>query len=155
MKIILFSLIFFPYLCSLYAGGSESFTNQVLPILRQDKVFAENILDSFDFNDAVLAQTRLGSHTKFGGQRLGPYFVKAKPKNSTGPWIFDVKINTKWIVYDKEGKEIPLLDEKGKQTGIFDEKASCIYEKFINLEVTKTDNSIEKTTLTKQVDHTS
>ena len=136
IKILILSLILSPLLSSIYAGGSESFTNQVLPIIKQDKVFAENILNSFDFDKSVCAQTRLGSHTKFGGQRLGPYFVRAKPKNRKGPWVFKIKINTRWIVHNKDGKEIPLLDENGKKSGVFDDKVFSITEEFINLEVT-------------------
>lgn len=120
---------------STYAGGSESFTNQVLPILQQNNELAKALLNSFEFSDGIYAQTRMGNHTKFGGQRLGPYTVLAKPNGSQSTWVFEVIINTKWRVFDKEGNEIPLMDENGKKSGVFDSRATRIAETFMSLEI--------------------
>ena len=56
-----------------FGGGSVSFEEQVLPLLRQNKPLVDVLLKTFEFRDSVYAQSDFGDHTQFGGERLGPY----------------------------------------------------------------------------------
>ncbi|MDF7801834.1 hypothetical protein P4C99_20315 [Pontiellaceae bacterium B1224] len=132
--IILFLLVFLR-VSHAFGGGSVSFDQQLLPILKQDKTFSVALLNSFEFNRSVYAQSDFGNHTMFDGERLGPYTLLAKPKGSESTWVFEVTIHTKWTIYDRDGNVIPLKDETGKTTGIFDPKAIRIEETFEILEL--------------------
>lgn len=118
-----------------FGGGCVSFDEQILPILNQENIFSDAVLSTFDFSSNVFAQSDFGDHTRFGGKRLGPYTLSAKPKGSQSAWIFEVTINTKWTIYDQDGNIIPLKDGNGKMTGIFDPKAMRIEETVENIQL--------------------
>ncbi|NLX26765.1 MAG: hypothetical protein GXY61_12560 [Lentisphaerae bacterium] len=134
-RIIILTISAFLGISLAFAGGSVSFDEQLLPILKQNKEFSDAILSTFDFNASVYGQSDFGDHTRFGGERLGPYTLLAKPKSSKSGWIFEVTINTRWTIYDANGNQIPLRDESGKMTGIFDPKATRIEETFESIEL--------------------
>ena len=120
---------------SVFGGGGVSFDEQLLPLLQQNKPLADLLLKTFDFRDSVYAQSDFGDHTRFGGERLGPYTVLAKPKGSSGDWVFEITVQTEWTIYDRAGKVIPLKDERGKMTGIFDSNAVRLEEAFESLTI--------------------
>jgi hypothetical protein len=117
-----------------FGGGSVSFEEQFLPILKQNKALSDALLSTFDFSHNVFAQSDFGTHTRFGGERLGPYTLLAKPKGSQSTWVFEVTIKTKWTIYDQEGIVIPLKDDHGKMIGLFNPKAVRIEEIFENIQ---------------------
>lgn len=150
-RIIILTISAFLGISHAFGGGSISFEEQLLPIMNQDKVFADALLNTFDFSSNVFAQTDFGDHTRFGGKRLGPYTLLAKPKGSQSTWVFEVTIITKWTIYDQKGNVIPLKDENGKMTGIFDPKAIRIEESFENVQLKpyKENNSNQRVDLTR------
>ena len=66
---------------------------------------------------------RIGQNVNphLGGTRLGPYTVLAKPKGSTGPFVFEVTVTTEAEPLDGAGKPVPLA------------KARSIKEKFVSV----------------------
>lgn len=116
-------------------GGSVSFDDQFLPLLQQNKPLAAALLKTFDFRDSVYAQSDFGDHTQFGGEKLGPYTVLAKPKGSASEWVFEITVQTTWTVYDRNGQVIALKDENGKMTGIFEPNAVRLEETFDRLTI--------------------
>lgn len=111
------------------------FDKQILPILEEDRVFADALFESFDFDSNAWANIELGSHTMFSGEILGPYTVLAKPKGSELDWVFEVTIKTKWTICDAAGNDIPLMDEMGKAIGIFKSEAVRIEETFASIDL--------------------
>jgi hypothetical protein len=99
-----------PY--SSFAGGSFRI-ERVLPLLQQDKDLNQFIISTLDLDSGGWA-TRIGSRVNedLGGARIAPYSICAKPKGSSGPWIFYLIIEADTEFFDAQGKSVPL--EQGK-----------------------------------------
>lgn len=106
-----------------WAGGSFAFED-LQPILNQQPVLAKWLTGGLDFDqtgDAV----RLGQNVnpRFGGRRIGPYVILAKPKGASGPFSLEVTVETEYICRDKAGKPVEVFE------------ASTIQEKFASVTV--------------------
>jgi hypothetical protein len=70
---------------SSFAGGSLG-SDELLPLLAQKPEIRDAILSSLVLSDSAFGEVRLGSHfTHLGGERLGPYTIRAKVKQSGKP----------------------------------------------------------------------
>lgn len=68
-----------------FAGGSLG-TDELLPLLAQKPEIRDAILSSLVLSDSAFGEVRLGSDfTHLGGERLGPYTIRAKVKQSGKP----------------------------------------------------------------------
>jgi hypothetical protein len=108
---------------AVWAGGSFA-TEDLLPILQQAPVMAKWLTDGLEFDqtgDAV----RIGQNVnpRFGGLRVGPYVILAKPKGASGPFTLEVTVETELICRDKAGKPVEVS------------KAQTIQEKFSSVTV--------------------
>ncbi len=121
--LILISFLVFPL--SVLAGGSFSFKEHLKPLLLQQPELEKYLLQSLDFSDSGFAN-RIGQNVnpRFGGRRIGPYILQAKPKGRKGDFIFEVTVETEYIMKDAKGK----LTEDISQ-------AYDIQEKLISVEI--------------------
>ena len=106
-----------------WAGGSFAFED-LQPILNQQPVLAKWLTGGLDFDqtgDAV----RIGQNVnpRFGGRRIGPYVILAKPKGAAGPFSLAVTVET----------ELICLNAAGKPVGV--PEAQTIQEKFASVTV--------------------
>lgn len=70
---------------SSFAGGSLG-TDELLPLLAQKPEIRDAVLSSLVLLDSAFGEVRLGSHfTYLGGERLGPYTIRAKVQQSGKP----------------------------------------------------------------------
>jgi hypothetical protein len=107
-----------------WAGGSFSFEQDLLPILNQQPVIAKWLTGGLDFDETGDA-IRIGQNVnpRFGGRRIGPYVILAKPKGATGPFTLEVTVETELICRDAAGKPVDVS------------KAQTIQEKFSTVAV--------------------
>ncbi len=111
--------------CSMaLAGGSFSFEADLLPILKQQPVIARWLTGNLDFDNSGDA-LRIGDNVmpQFGGRRVGPYVILAKPKGASGPFTMEVTVETDTICKDESGKVIDCA------------KARTMEEKFCSITV--------------------
>lgn len=106
-----------------WAGGSFAFED-LLPILQQQPVLAQWLTGGLDFDqtgDAI----RIGQNVnpRFGGRRVGPYVILAKPKGAAGPFTLEVTVDTDLICLNAAGKPVDVP------------KAQTIREKFASVTV--------------------
>ena len=106
-----------------WAGGSFAL-EELLPILQQEPVIGKWLTDGLEFDhtgDAV----RLGQNVnpRFGGRRLGPYVILAKPKGAPGPFTLEVTVETELICLNKAGKPVDVSE------------AQTIQEKFASVTI--------------------
>ena len=68
---------------------------------------------------------RIGQNVnpRFGGRRLGPYVILAKPKGASGPFTLEVTVETELICRDAAGKPVEVSE------------AQTIQEKFSSVTV--------------------
>jgi len=107
-----------------WAGGSFSFEEDLLPILNQQPVIAKWLTGGLEFDqtgDAV----RIGQNVnpRFGGLRVGPYVILAKPKGAAGSFSLEVTVETELICRDAAGKPVEVSE------------AQTIQEKFSSVSV--------------------
>jgi hypothetical protein len=108
---------------SAWAGGSFALED-LRPILQQEPVLAKWLTDGLEFaetGDAV----RIGQNVnpRFGGRRIGPYVILAKPKGASGPFTLEVTVETELICRNAAGKDVDVS------------KAHTIQEKFSSVTV--------------------
>ena len=94
------------------------------PILKQQPVMAKWLTGGLEFaetGDAV----RIGQNVnpRFGGRRIGPYVILAKPKGASGPFTLEVTVETELICRNAAGKTVDIS------------KAHAIQEKFASVTV--------------------
>lgn len=96
-----------------FAGGSCP-VEWMMPLLRQDPAVHQFVTSALHL-DATGWAGRIGSRVNedLGGARLAPYSIRAKPKGSTGPWLFLLIVEADAVFLDAEGKPVPL--EQGKK----------------------------------------
>lgn len=107
--------------CSSFAGGSFE-TEQILPLIQQNKDLNQFIFSTLAIDSGGWA-TRIGSRISegLGGARIAPYSIRAKPKGSSGPWIFYLTIEADTEFLDAHGKSVPIeqgITIKEKLTGV-------------------------------------
>ena len=108
---------------SAWAGGSFALED-LKPILQQEPVMAKWLTDGLEFaetGDAV----RIGQNVnpRFGGLRIGPYVILAKPKGASGPFTLEVTVETELISRNAAGKDVDVS------------QAQVIREKFASVSV--------------------
>lgn len=111
--------------CSMaLAEGSFSFEADLMPILKQKPAIAKWLTGSLDFDDSGDA-LRIGDNVmpQFGGRRVGPYVILAKPKGASGPCTLEVTVETDMICKNKSGKVVDCA------------KARTMEEKFCSVTV--------------------
>ena len=106
-----------------WAGGSFAYED-LQPILNQQPVLAQWLTGGLDFDqtgDAV----RIGQNVnpRFGGLRVGPYVILARPKGASGPFTLEVTVETELICRNKAGKDVEVSE------------AQTIQEKFSSVSV--------------------
>jgi hypothetical protein len=121
--LVLAVLISFPGSAA-WAGGSFSYEQDLLPILNQQPVLAKWLTGGLDFDETGDA-IRLGQNVnpRFGGLRVGPYVILAKPKGAAGPFTLEVTVETDLISLNKAGKPVDVS------------KAQTIEQKFSSVSV--------------------
>lgn len=97
--------LFFIFSCPVMGGGSFDFEDDLRPLLSQNPVLEEYIVNTLDLSESGIAM-RIGQNVnpRFGGRRIGPYIMRAKPKGSEGPFIWEVTFETEQVFTDAEGK---------------------------------------------------
>ena len=106
MKTVVLSLLIALIALPAYGGGTESF-DHLLPILKNEDAY-KKLKEEYVFDESIWAEIRMGSHTNFGGLRLGPYHVQARKKNET-EWSTVFIFKTTYKFFDKEGNEVHFL----------------------------------------------
>ena len=108
---------------SAWAGGSFSLED-ILPILHQQPVMAQWLTGGLKFDQTGDAM-RIGQNVnpRFGGRRIGPYVILAKPKGASGPFTLEVTVETELICQDAAGKPVDVSE------------AHTIQEKFASVSV--------------------
>lgn len=93
------------------AGGSFSFEQDLLPLLKQQPVMAQWLTSSLDFDETGDA-IRIGQNVnpRFGGLRVGPYTILARPKGAAGLFTFEVTVETELICLDKTRKPVDVSE---------------------------------------------
>jgi hypothetical protein len=107
-----------------WAGGSFSFAQNLQPILNQQPVIAKWLTGSLEF-DQIGDAVRIGQNVnpRFGGLRVGPYVILAKPKGAAGPFSLEVTVETDLICLNAAGKPVDFT------------KAQTIKEKFSSVTI--------------------
>ena len=117
-KILLFVFIFGAFISQVFAGGSFCLDIELKPILNQQPLIKDLVLETFDIAESGWAH-RIGQQVneKFGGRRLGPYSIKAKPKGQEGDYIFvhHAAINTAGFRTLSEGDRVSFEIEVGER----------------------------------------
>lgn len=67
--------------------------------------------DGLEFDQTGEA-VRLGQNVnpRFGGRRIGPYVILAKPKGASGPFTLEVTVETELICRDAAGKPVDVSE---------------------------------------------
>jgi hypothetical protein len=106
-----------------WAGGSFAFED-LQPILNQQPVLAKWLTSGLEFDqtgDAI----RIGQNVnpRFGGRRIGPYVILAKPTGTSGPFTLEVTVETELMCRNAAGKDVDVSE------------AQTIQEKFSSVTV--------------------
>lgn len=94
---------------SLADQGGSFFLSDLKEILAQQKALWEQLEGAFDMYSAGDAG-RIGwaENHELDGTRIGPYRLYAKPKGRSGPFIYQIEIETTKSFYDKSALPAPL-----------------------------------------------
>jgi hypothetical protein len=106
---------------SAWAGGSFALED-LRPILQQEPVMAKWLTDGLEFAETGDA-LRIGQNVNplFGGRRIGPYVIQAKPKGAPAPFTLEVTIKTELICRNAAGKAVDI-----SQAQVIQEKFSSV-----------------------------
>jgi|WetSurMetagenome_2_1015567.scaffolds.fasta_scaffold643497_1 hypothetical protein len=106
---------------SAWAGGSFA-REDLRPILDQQPVMAKWLTNGLEFAETGDA-LRLGQNVnpRFGGRRIGPYVILAKPKGAAGPFTLEVTVETELICQNAAGKTVDV-----SQAQVIQEKFSSV-----------------------------
>ena len=106
---------------SAWAGGSFA-REDLRPILDQQPVMAKWLTDGLNLPETGDA-LRLGQNVnrRFGGRRIGPYVILAKPKGAAGPFTLEVTVETELICQNAAGKTVDV-----SQAQVIQEKFSSV-----------------------------
>lgn len=93
------------------AGGSFRFED-VEPLLRQNEALYIYVTETLELSPGGWANRINGRVSDdLGGSRLAPYVLRAKPKGTTGGWIFYLSIEADIQFLDADGKEVVEMHE--------------------------------------------
>jgi hypothetical protein len=86
-------------------------TNDVLSIVKQNADLYKSLDISFDFSPGAVGK-RIGNigEAHLGGARVAPYEFYARPKGSTGDWIFTIIIEAETKYFKKSGEVATIFD---------------------------------------------
>lgn len=95
------------------ASGSFQVDTELDPILNQVPEIKQYLFDSLDIHWTGSAG-RIGQsvNPRFGGRRIGPYHVHAKPKGAKGDFTFELIVHTECILTNGEGEPSDLRNAK-------------------------------------------
>jgi hypothetical protein len=104
-----------------WAGGSCA-REDLRPILHQEPVLAQWLTGGLEFAETGDAR-RIGQNVnpRFGGLRIGPYVILAKPKGASGPFTLEVTVETELRCRDAAGKDVDV-----SQAHTIEEKFSSV-----------------------------
>jgi hypothetical protein len=104
-----------------WAGGSFAFED-LRPLFNQQPVLAKWLTDGLEFAETGDAG-RIGQNVnpRFGGRRIGPYVIPAKPKGASGPFTLEVTVETELMCRNAAGKAVDL-----SQAQVIQEKFSSV-----------------------------
>lgn len=123
---------------STFAGGTGGLEELVGDLIKENKRLFDGLRGGFEFADSVYAETKLGPHTVFPGQYLGPYVWQVKPKGATGEWSHTVTVFTETVVLDEKGRKLPKWEKEGQLVApVLDERARKITEWIVKVEIQK------------------
>jgi hypothetical protein len=93
---------------SAWAGGSFA-REDLRPILQQEPVMAKWLTDGLEFAETGDAG-RIGQNVnpRFGGRRIGPYVILAKPRGASGPFSLEVTVETELRCSNAAGKDVDV-----------------------------------------------
>lgn len=108
-RIILLLAVLLPNVA--VAGGSFRVDTELDPILKQVPDIKRYLFKSLDIHWTGSAG-RIGQsvNPRFGGRRIGPYRVAAKPKGTEGDFTLELIVHTKRILTDAEGEPTDLAN---------------------------------------------
>ena len=111
---------------ALDADAAASFTPEIElgPILEQVPEIRRLIEESLELAPSGSAR-RIGLlvNPRFGGRRVGPYHITARPKGTAGPDVFELTVHTEVIALGRDGETVAIPD------------AHEIHERFRSLEL--------------------
>jgi hypothetical protein len=121
------TLIVFAVTSLLVCGSIASphgtfFLSDIDDLIKQKSDLWNRVTTDFDLysiGDARMISR--AENIKLNGIRIGPYDIFAKPKGTSGPFTYEVSIETKTEFSDESGREVPLekaADVKEKITAI-------------------------------------
>jgi hypothetical protein len=104
--------------------GGSCFLQDIKELLAQQGVLWDSLQSSFDIYSVGDAH-RISStqNRELAGIRIGPYHLWAKPKNSPGPFIFEIALETETSFVDKSNKAVAL------------KHATDLHEKFLAIKI--------------------
>jgi len=90
------------------AGGSFP-VERVIPLLQQDPELYHFLTSTLELSPAGWAP-RIGTRVNenLGGTRIAPFTLRAKPKGSSGPWIFLLVIEAESQFLDAAGEPVEI-----------------------------------------------
>jgi hypothetical protein len=104
-----------------YGNGTVDLTD-LDGVLRQKSALLDRVRADFDiFRVGDARMITREENLKLNGRRIGPYMFYARPKGSSGPYTYEVRIDTQPIFYDRANHKVPMLgafDVKEELTGI-------------------------------------
>ena len=100
-------VIFLPVIA--HAGGSFRVSVELDSILNQAPEIKQSLFNALDIKpDGWAGRIDQSVNPNFGGRRIGPYHVLAKPKGSEGGFTLELIINTKRILLNNKGEEVDI-----------------------------------------------
>lgn len=91
------------------AGGSFRVSDELDPILNQAPEIKQYLFQSLDIKpDGWAGRIDQLVNPNFGGRRIGPYHVLAKPKGAYGEYTMELIIHTQYILLNAEGEEVGI-----------------------------------------------
>jgi hypothetical protein len=110
MKLFLLALVLFTLSIPSHATGSMG-TDEVLIIIKQNTNLYKSLDQAFDFSPGAVGM-RIGNvgDARLGGARVAPYEFYARPKGSTGDWIFTIIVEADTKYFKKSGEVATIFD---------------------------------------------
>lgn len=93
---------------SLSDQGGSFLLSDLNDLLSQQTILWQRVETAFDIYPAGDAN-RIGwaENHELDGTRIGPYKLYAKPKESAGPFVYQIIIETKALFYDRAARIVP------------------------------------------------
>lgn len=99
--------------CATQATAAGSFRPEIelAPLLEGAPAVRDFVANTLELAPSGSAG-RIGSlvNPRFGGRRVGPYRILAKPKGSEGPFVFELSFHTELVFLDARNRSAELPD---------------------------------------------